>query len=115
MSCNCNKCSNFSTVGTAAVVSTNLQLTPDTALSPVNQGRVCFVLTTSVPTAGLILPVTIVLDGTAVPVYDQYGNILYGSVLRTRKVIRGYYGTNGSGATAHLQLVHYPGNCFCNS
>lgn len=104
----CNRCVNCATVGTVAVSGTNLLLTPDSALSPSNEGRVCFVVTGSVPSAGAALPVVILLGGVQVPVYDKYGNILYGSALRRRVVIKGYFGNNGSGGTAHLQLVNYP-------
>lgn len=104
---NCNRCANL--VGVAASVSgTNLLLTPGSALSVENEGRVCFVLTGSVPSAGATLPVVMLVNGVQVPVYDKYGNILYGANLRSRAVIKAYYGTNGSGGTAHLQLVNFP-------
>ena len=111
MACSCAN-NIYRSTATAAVNTggTALVITPDTALTPANENRVAIMVTSTIATAGLILPVQITLNGTAVPVYDKFGNILYGSEIRTNAVMKGYYGTNGSGGTAHLQLVNYP---FC--
>lgn len=113
MSCNCN-CNNTNnnTVAksnaTVAVSSTNLLATPTDTLSPLNEGKVAIRITNSVPANGASLPVTITLNGSAVPVYDKYGNILYGYGIRPYAVMRGYYGNNGASSSAHLQLINYP-------
>lgn len=112
MMCNCN-CKNTCNIitGTAAVVETNLVITPSTAVTPDNEDRLCIVVTNSVTAAGMTLPVLITLGGAQVPVYDKFGNIVYGASLRSNTVIKAYYGVNGSGGTAHVQVVNQPFLC----
>jgi hypothetical protein len=105
--CNCNNNDSYSTAN-VAVVETSLLITPVNDLSPLNEGRVAIKIINSVPANGMILPVTITLNGENVPVYDKYGNIMYGYGIRPYAVLKGYYGNNGAGATAHLQLINYP-------
>jgi hypothetical protein len=93
---------------TASVVSTDLVLTPASALSPINEERLAIRVTNSVPAAGASLPVTITLNGTQVPVYDKFGNVLYGYGLRPYAIMKGYFGNNGADSTAHYQLINYP-------
>ena len=119
MSCNCNTTNSNtlrSTIGTAAVDTggTYVLLTPDNALAPVNQQRLSLAVTTSIPTAGMSLPVYVVMNGANVPVYDKYGNIVYGTDIMTRAAMHGYYGVNGSGGTAHVQLVNFPYGRSCS-
>lgn len=89
-------------------------LTPDVALAPLNESKVSFVIATTVPVAGMSLPANITLNGVDVPIYDRFGNIIYGANLRTRFEYKGYYGTNGAGGTAHIQVVNYPIGRQCN-
>lgn len=103
---NCNNISISN--ATVAVDSTNLLITPNADLTPLNEGRVAIRIVNSVPAAGMSLPVTITINGADVSVYDKYGNILYGYGLRPYAILKGYYGNNGTGATAHLQLVNFP-------
>lgn len=105
--CNCKECINIIT-GTAAVSGTDLVITPTTAISPDNEDKLSIVVTNSITAAGMTLPVLITLGGAQVPVYDKYGNIVYGASLRTNTIIKGYYGVNGSGGTAHVQVVNQP-------
>lgn len=111
MSCNCCNSNTLHGLITAAAVNTGgtaVVLTPQNALSPVNQQRLSLSVTVTIPTAGMSLPVNVVMDGANVPVYDKYGNVVYGSDILTGAVMNGYYGTNGSGGTAHVQLVNFP-------
>lgn len=111
MACNCNNNTTSDVAksnATVAVASTNLLATPTDTLSPLNEGRVAIRITNSVPASGASLPVTVMLNGSEVPVYDKYGNILYGYGIRPYAIMKGYYGNNGASSTAHLQLVNYP-------
>jgi hypothetical protein len=107
---NCNCRCNASTIitGTTAVVGTDLVITPTTAITPENEDRLSIVITNSITVAGMTLPVLITLGGAQVPIYDKFGNIVYGASLRANTIIRGYYGVNGSGGTAHVQVVNQP-------
>jgi hypothetical protein len=107
--CTCS-CNNNTTVSTANVaVSTSvLLITPTETLSPENESRVAVKIINSVPADGVTLPVEILLNGANVPVYDKFGNVLYGYGIRPNTVLKGFFGNNGAGATAHLQLVNYP-------
>lgn len=112
----CNKTLYKSTVSTIAVNSgsTAVVMTPDDTLSPANGDRVSLIATTSVPVAGMSLPLQVTLNGGPVLVYDKYGNIMYGSNVKTRYVMRGYYGTNGASGTAHMILVNFPVEQTCS-
>lgn len=115
-SCKCNETILTSTA-TVAVSDTLLLITPDTALSPANEGRVKIKITNSVPAAGAALPVAIVLNGGNVFVFDKFGNSVYGTELFEGMILRGYYGNNGYSATGHYQLIKLPkkNNCGgCN-
>lgn len=107
MACNCNNDISRSTA-TVAVSSTNLLITPTNELTPLNEGRVALMITNSVPADGMSLPVTVTINGSNIPVYDKYGNIIYGYGLKTNVVLKGYFGNNGAEATAHLQLINFP-------
>jgi hypothetical protein len=109
--CNCNcDCSNQTNISTAnvAVSGTTLLITPTETLSPENESRVALRIINSVPATGVALPVEVLLNADNIPVYDKFGNILYGYGIRPNTVLKGYFGNNGSGSTAHLQLVNYP-------
>jgi hypothetical protein len=98
--------------GTVAVDGTNLVITPTVSQSTLeNEDKVCLVITNRVPAAGMTLPVVLLVGTANVPVYDKFGNIVYGASLRTNSLIRGYYGVNGSGGTAHIQVVNQPFTC----
>ena len=110
MSCNCNDNNVLKSDATASISSTNLILTTKDILSPINEGRLAFRLINSVPSSGANLPVLLSINGgtSAIPIYDKYGNIMYGYGIRPYAILKGYYGNNGSGGTAHVQLVNYP-------
>lgn len=117
MACNCNNNSIFRSIVKNVALNTAgtiLVLTPENDLEPVNENKVGFIVTASVPGAGMALPATIVVNGASVPIYDRFGNIVYGSNIRTRFEYKGFYGTNGAGNTAHIQLVNYPLGRTCN-
>jgi hypothetical protein len=111
--CNCNCCcecnsNTYSSTANVSVSTTVLLITPTETLSPDNESRVSVKIINSVPADGVALPVSIVLNGANVPVYDKFGNILYGYGIRPYTVLKGYFGNNGAGSTAHFQLVNYP-------
>lgn len=110
MNCCCPYMDNYSKVSTATVSTTAVLLTPDQALTPENTERVYLRLATT-PSGATNVPLTVTLNAAAVPVYDRYGNIIYGNQIQYGQLLAGYYGTNGSGGTAHLQLVNFPHNC----
>lgn len=107
--CCCAYMNNYASVGTITVSATSALLVPDQALSPTNTERVYLRLTTT-PSGTVNVPVTVTLNGADVPVYDKAGNIVYGNQLQYGMLLAGYYGTNGAGGTAHLQLVNFPRN-----
>lgn len=90
-----------------ATSATAVLLTPDTPLNPTNNERVVLRLETS-PTGATNVPVQVTLNGVAVPVYNKAGNILYGNELYDGEVLKGYYGTNGAGNTAHFIAINVP-------
>lgn len=108
--CDCCKISKSdATVATGTVSSNNvLIVTPTETLSPINEERVAVRVTNSVPSSGANLPVYITLNGSNIPVYDKFGNVLYGYGIRPYVILKGYYGNNGSGSTAHFQIINYP-------
>lgn len=116
MACNCTCNILKSTVSTVAVNSgtTAVVLTPDNALAPNNENRIELVVTTSVPAVGMALPAQVTLNGTTVPLFDKFGNIMYGANIRTRYVMRIYYGTNGTGGTAHAIVINQPVGRVCS-
>ena len=90
-----------SDVSTINVTATAVTLVPDVAMTLVDKERFGLRLTTA-PTGGATLPVSATINGADVPVLDRYGNIVYGNQLKAGQVIYGYFGSNGSGATAHI-------------
>lgn len=112
MACGCAYMANYSKVSTTTVSATSVLLTPDQALTPDNTERVYLRMVTT-PSGATNVPVTVTLDSAAVPVYDRYGNIVYGNQIQSGMLLAGYYGTNGSGGTAHFQLVNFPIKCGC--
>jgi hypothetical protein len=104
----------LSSTADTAVNSTELRITPTNALSPINEQGVKLLINSETPAAGAALPVTVFFNSTAVPVYDKYGNIVYGNQIYKGIVLKGYYGNNGSGNTAHYQLLKLPVRiCYC--
>lgn len=112
---NCNCCSILSSTATVAIDSGNtfILISPSKALSPENEDRVKIKIVNSVPTAGATLPVAITFGSSNVYLYDKYGNAVYGNDLYNGLILRGYYGNNGAGGTAHFQLVGLPHRYYC--
>lgn len=110
MACNCNNTEVYKSKATVAVNAGNTYnlISPVNTLTPSNTDKVSILITSissTLPTA----PVYITLNATPIQVLDKYGNVVYGNELRTRNVLRGYYGTNGNATTTtHLQLVNFP-------
>lgn len=98
----------LSSTATSAVSGSVLSIIPDTALTPENEQGIKILIRSSTPASGTDLPVSITLGGNSVTVYDKYGNIVYGNQIYDNMVLKGYYGNNGSGNTAHYQLIRLP-------
>lgn len=87
-----------------------------------DKSRFCFRLLQALPSGSEILPVQVTVNGVAVPLWNKFGDLVYGSdllscvncggniVTNRRFVYRGYYGT----ATAnHVILNEFPNsNCI---
>ena len=99
----CNAEVNYSKVSTITVGTAAL-LTPDVALSPTNHERVYLRLETA-PSGASNVPAAVTLNAVNVPIYDKYGNIVYGNQLEEGMLLKGYFGSNGAGNTAHF-IVH---------
>lgn len=112
--CNCKEYDNIlASTATVAVNSGLLLITPSTALTPDNEGRVKIKITNSVPQAGANLPVAITLNGGSVYVYNRFGNLVYGNELFEGIILKGFYGNNGPNATGHYQLIKLPRRYYC--
>lgn len=99
----------ISIIGNVSVDATNLVITPTTPIASLqNEDKLTIVVTNGVTSAGMTLPVLIQIGDSQIPIYDRFGNIVYGASLRTDTVIQGYYGVNGSGGTEHIQVVNQP-------
>lgn len=107
--CNMNCCPCIkSKVSTVTVAAAAVELTPDTALAPQNYGHVCILVTSSAGNASA-LPVTILLNGIQVPMYDRVGNVITGQTLPTRKILKLRYGITGPGAVPqHVIVTNIP-------
>ena len=103
----------LSSTAETAVNNSELRITPDNALSPANEQGIKLLVTTDTSAAGASLPVSVFVNSAAVPVYDKYGNIVYGNQIYKGMVLKGYYGNNGSGNTAHYQLIKLPIRYYC--
>lgn len=108
--CNCYN-NILSSTASTTVESSTLRIVPSKALSPENEQGIKILITSSTTTTGVTLPVYIVLNQTAVPVYDKFGNIVYGNQIYKGMVLKGYFGNNGSGNTPHFQLIKLPIRC----
>lgn len=111
MPCNCNYNWNdrvlFSTVGTVTIETASVQLTPDHAIIPDDYQRVGLVITSNAG-KGSTLPVTVVINGTPVPLYDKAGNQILGITLPTRFKLKCYFGSNGADGEDHLIAINTP-------
>lgn len=92
----------------------------------IDKQRFCFRLLQPIPSGSEALPVQVVVNGVAVPLWNKYGDLVYGAdllacrdcsgalVTNKKYVYRGYYGT----ATAnHVILNEFPNeSCrgFCH-
>lgn len=106
--CNCCEIINKVTTITASTTELVLGFTPD--LGAVNEQKFNFVVCTAIPSTPTPVPVQLTLNGNPVPLWNKYGNPVYSNELRTRKVYRGYYGSEG---TAHVIAHNTPCHCGC--
>lgn len=86
--------------------------------------RFCFRICQSIPDGATGLPVVLVVNGANVPLWNKFGDIVTGNVLKTRYTYKGYYGiqtTTTSGTTAttttspHIIALNTPSDCACNN
>lgn len=103
MACKYFHCVNTITVGTSAVA---LSFTSSPAAADTN--RFCFRIQDMIPAAGDALPVTISVNGAAVPLLDKYGNPVTGSGLKKGIPYKGYYGAS----TPHVIVHNIPMGCL---
>lgn len=53
---------------------------------------------------GELLPVQLTVNGTAIPLWDRYGNPVLGNQIKTRCVYRGFYGDS----SPHIIVYNLP-------
>lgn len=96
----------------------------DNPTGVIDKQRFCFRLLQNIPSGAETLPVQVIVNGVAMPLWNKYGDLVYGADLLTcmdcsgtiisnkRYVYKGYYGT----ATAnHVILNNFPNsNCKIN-
>lgn len=106
----CNCCNSFYKVSSATSDTTNLTLAFNPAVSANDKQRFWFAICTTLPNLTAPLPVQLTVNGTTVPLLDKYGNVVYSNTLKTRKIYKGYY---GSETTAHVIALNTPCDCCC--
>lgn len=105
----CNYCHNFHKTATIAANEggTELVITfADTPTTVTNENHFCFIVCQNIPEASKQLPVSVTVDGVAVPLLDRYGNLVPGCGLQKGRIYKGYYGTTGIGSTAEAPVPH---------
>lgn len=103
-----NCCENINRVSTITTSTTEMVLGFTPALGAVNEQRFSFVICTAIPGTAAPVPVQLTLNGVAVPLWNRFGNPVYSNELKTRKVYRGYFGSEG---TAHVIAINTPCEC----
>lgn len=103
----------LSSTADTAISGTNLNIVPEKVLSPTNEQGIKLLIKTETPAIAAAYPVTVSLNGEVVPVYDKYGNIVYGNQIYKGLVLKGYFGNNGASNTAHFQLLKLPVRYYC--
>lgn len=104
---NCT-CCNIHRVTSATADTTALTLDFNPAVSANDMQTFNFVICTTLPNMSAPLPVNITVNGTTVPLLNKFGNVVYSNAIRTRKVYRGYF---GSETTAHVIALNTPSCC----
>ena len=110
--CNCcnNCCIHKVTSATADTTALTLAFSP--AVGANDKQRFCFVICTTLPNMASPLPVQLTVNGATVPLLNKYGNVVYSNAIKTRKVYRGYF---GSETTAHVIALNTPCDDCCNN
>lgn len=103
----------LSSIASTIIDGSNLNIIPDNALTPINEQGIKLLISTETPAIGAPLPVTVALNGTNVPVFDKFGNIVYGNQIYRGIVLKGYFGNNGAGGAPHFQLIKLPVRYYC--
>lgn len=70
----------------------------------------CFRLCQTLPTGASSLQVFLVVNGSNVPLWNRYGDIVTLGTLKTRCTYKGYYGTQ---QTKHVIAINTPAECAC--
>lgn len=73
--------------------------------------RFCIKVCTSIPSIYDTYNATVDINGTAVPLWDKYGDLLTISELKKCKVMKGYVGLVG--LVNHIILTDIPVTCNC--
>ena len=110
---NCKCCKHFHKSSTLSVGETNLVISFTDSPTAADKDRFCFVICQPIPESGKTLPVQVVVNGVAVPLWNKYGNLVYGYDLKSRCCYKGFFGT---GTANHVILNNFPvtTNCNCN-
>lgn len=81
----CNCCNNLIYTGTVASTGTNVTVTlPSQSIC--NNEKLCFVITTNLPSVASPLPVQIIVGTTTFNMINKNGNYVYSDQLSSRKV-----------------------------
>lgn len=104
MNCRYFHCANSVTVGTDVIT-----LNFENGATASDQTRFCFKLCQTIPDTAMTFPVQLTVNGTAIPLWNKYGNPVVASDLVPYKLINGYYGATD----AHVIATNIPCNCRC--
>lgn len=104
MNCKYFHCANSVTVGTNVVT-----LDFMSAATATDKDKFCFKLCQPVPATAAAYPVQVTVNGTAVPLWNKYGNPVLAGELTQYRLITGYYGAT----VPHVIATNLPCNCGC--
>lgn len=109
----CSKCSNLYKSSSVTVNATNVVIEFENSPTNIaNEDKFCFIICQDIPASGNALAVQLTINGTAVPLWDRYGNLVPGCGLAKGQIYKGYYGT---GTANHVISHTLPNKCVCRS
>ena len=84
------------------------------AATAVNQDRFCMKIPCcmSIPTSASTYAVQVTVNGSAIPLWDKYGNPLTASELSSKRIYKGYYGSTTPHVIINAPMTY---NCGCNN
>lgn len=102
-------CMFFHCANNVTVSETNVVISFSEAVTASDKDNFCFRLCSNF-TGGATLPVQVLVNGTAIPLLNKYGNPVLGADLKQRVVYRGFYGAS----TPHVIINNLPMNVKCS-